>query len=60
VDDRRPVPALVKELWGKLIADKGYISGALTTLLSEHGLQLVTKIKSNIKQHAAEILTRVR
>lgn len=49
-DDRRPVPALVKKLWGKLIGDKGYISGALTTVLCEHGLQLVTKIKSNLQQ----------
>ncbi len=49
-DDRRPVPALVKGLCGKLIADKGYISGALTARLCEQGLQLVTKIKSNMRQ----------
>jgi len=49
-NDRRPVPALVKELSGELIGDKGYISGALIALLCEQGLQLVTKIKSNMRQ----------
>jgi hypothetical protein len=49
-EDRRPVPALVKQLWGKLIGDKGYICGALTTLLCGQGVQLVTKIKSNMRQ----------
>ena len=29
VDDRKPVPALVKRLWGKLFGDKGYLSKAL-------------------------------
>jgi hypothetical protein len=33
VDDRRPVPHLVKDLWGRLFGDKGYISQPLATLL---------------------------
>lgn len=49
-DDRRPVPALVAGLSGKLIADKGYISGALTAVLCEQGLHLVTKLKRNMRQ----------
>ena len=49
-DDRRPVPALVAGLTGKLIGDKGYISGALTALLCEQGLHLVTELKSNMRQ----------
>jgi hypothetical protein len=49
-DDRRPVPALVKDLRGRLVGDKGYISGALTALLCEQGLRLVTKVKSNMRQ----------
>jgi hypothetical protein len=28
-DDRRPVPSRVKQLFGKLFADKGYISQPL-------------------------------
>jgi len=49
VDDRRPVPHMVRDLWGKLFGDKGYISRPLGTLLSAQGLQLVTKLKKNMK-----------
>lgn len=49
VDDRRPVPHMVRALWGKLFGDKGYISRPLGTLLSAQGLQLVTKLKKNMK-----------
>jgi hypothetical protein len=49
VDDRRPVPGLVKDLWGKLFGDKGYISQPLSALLQAQGLQLVTKLKKNMK-----------
>lgn len=49
VDDRRPVPQLVKRLWGKLFADKGYLSQALTQQLRQRGISLITKLKSNMK-----------
>jgi hypothetical protein len=49
VDDRQPVPQMVKDLWGKLFGDRGYISGALTALLLGFDLQLVTKIKKKMK-----------
>ncbi len=49
VDDRRPVPHLVRRLFGKLFGDKGYISGPLSALLSAQGLRLVTKLKKNMK-----------
>jgi hypothetical protein len=49
VDDRRPVPHLVKDLWGKLFGDKGYISQALAALLEAQDLRLVTKLKKNMK-----------
>ena len=49
VDDRRPVPQMVKELWGKLFGDKGYISQALAALLEGQELRLVTKLKKNMK-----------
>ena len=58
-DDRRPVSQVVKELWGKHIGDKGYIGGALTTLLYGHGLQLVTKIKSNIRQKLLPVFDKL-
>lgn len=48
VDDRRPVPFLVKRLRGKLIGDRGYISAPLTQLLFEQGLHLITRLRKNM------------
>jgi len=50
VDDRKPVPRLVKDLFGKLFGDKGYLSQALfEQLLNDYDLQLITKLKANMK-----------
>lgn len=49
VDDRTPVPELVKDLFGKLFGDKGYISQSLFDRLFEQGIQFVTKIRRNMK-----------
>lgn len=49
VDDRRPVPHLVRRLWGRLFGDKGYISQPLATLLEAQDLRLVTRLKKNMK-----------
>jgi len=50
VDDRKPVPDLVDNLFGKIFGDKGYISQALFDLLQETvGVLLITKLKSNSK-----------
>jgi transposase len=50
VDDRKPVPRLVRKLFGKLFGDKGYISKPLYDLLRQTiGVQLITKYKSNSK-----------
>lgn len=49
-DDRKPVPDLCKRLFGKLIADRGYISQALfEQLLETFNLQLITKLRKNMK-----------
>ena len=42
VDDRKPVPDLVKHLSGKLFGDKGYISQKLFETLFQQGLQLIS------------------
>lgn len=55
VDDRTPVPQLTKELFGKLFGDRGYISKALFDELFERGIQLVTKLKSNMKNKIMQI-----
>lgn len=49
VDDRKPVPKLVKALFGKLFGDKGYLSQPLFKTLWEQGLQLITGLKANMK-----------
>jgi transposase len=50
VDDREPVPTLCTRLFGKLIADRGYISQALfEQLLDTFGVQLITKLRKNMK-----------
>lgn len=50
VDDRKPVPKMVRKLFGKLFADKGYISKKLfEELLRTFNVQLVTGIRSNMK-----------
>ena len=58
-DDRRPVPKLARQLFGKLFADKGYISQDLTRqLLEDYDLQLVTKLRSNMKNRLLEELDK--
>lgn len=50
VDDRKPVPKLVRGLFGKLFGDKGYISHSLQELLRQTvGVLFITKLKSNSK-----------
>jgi DDE family transposase len=50
-DDRRPVPKLVKRLFGKLFGDRGYISQPLAQrLFVEQGLQLITKLRKNMHE----------
>lgn len=49
VDDRKPVPVLCKRLFGKLIADRGYISQSLfQQLLDTFNVQLITRLKKNM------------
>jgi hypothetical protein len=58
VDDRKPVPKLVRKLFGKVFGDKGYISKPLYDLLHQTlGLQLITKLRSNAKNRLPMSLT---
>jgi Transposase DDE domain len=59
VDDRRAVPELVKELFGKLFGDKGYISQPLFETLYERQVQLVTKLKTNMRNRLASIFDKI-
>jgi len=49
IDDRAPVLDLMKGLFGKLYADKGYLSKKLTEKLRCTGVDLITKVKRNMK-----------
>lgn len=49
VDDRKPLPDLCKSLFGKLYADKGYIATWLTEALHNKGVELITKLRKNMK-----------
>jgi len=50
VDDRQPVPRLVRGLFGKLFGDKGYLSQPLARqLFEEQALHLITKLRANMK-----------
>jgi len=55
VDDRQPVPRLVRRLFGKLFGDKGYLSQALAQqLFVEQGLRLITKLRKNMRNQLLE------
>ena len=49
VDDRVPVPTLVKNYLGKLFGDKGYISQKLADLLGQNNVELITTLRKNMK-----------
>ena len=64
MDDRKPVPQMTKNLWGKLVGDRGYLSQALFEQLFARGLQLITPIRKNMQNRLAvledKLLTRKR
>lgn len=52
IDDRNPkvIKQLTKSMFGKLFADKGYISQKLFDSLWDKGIELITKQKKNVKK----------
>lgn len=59
VDDRKPVPNMSNRLWGKLFGDKGYLSQKLSELLGENNVQLITKVKKNMKNKFASFFDKL-
>ena len=51
VDDRdiKVMQSITRDIFGKLFGDKGYISKALADLLFQDGIQLITKVRKNMK-----------
>ena len=65
IDDRQPVPQLVRKLFGKVFADRGYISKKLSKeWMKTFGLELITKRRKNMKNQliplADKLLLRKR
>ena len=66
VDDRniRVLTNMTESIFGKLFGDKGYISKALSELLFQDGIQLITKVRKNMKKkplsNTEKILLRKR
>jgi Transposase DDE domain len=60
VDDRTPVPTLCQRLFGKLIADRGYVSQPLfEQLLDTFGVQLITKLRKNMKNRLLPLMDKL-
>jgi hypothetical protein len=66
VDDREPIKndRFLENVHGKLFADKGYIGKGLFDMLFINGIQLITKLKKNMKgalmSYADAIMIRKR
>ena len=55
---KKVVPEMAKGLIGKLVGDKGYISKSLFDNLFAKGLQIITKIKKNMKNKLMPIFDK--
>ena len=54
------VPELTEEITGKIFGDKGYISSRLVKKLHERGLQLITRLKKNMKNKLMLLSDKMR
>ena len=61
VDDRNPevFNNLTKDLFGKLYADKGYISQSLFASLFDRGVYIVTGIRTNMKNRLMDVHDKI-
>lgn len=60
VDDRKVVPELTEGIVGKLFGDKGYISERLFKQLNEKGLQLITRLRKNMKNKLMLLADKIK
>ena len=59
VDDRKPVPDMIKPIKGKLFGDRGYISEKLREELLKKDVLLITKLKRNMKNKLMDIYDKL-
>lgn len=59
VDDRKPVLDMSKNLFGTIFGDKGYISQDLFAKLYEKGIEIITRLKKNMKNRLMKLVDKV-
>ena len=60
VDDRTPIKNnLLKNIWGKLYGDKGYVSQPLGELLFSDGIHFVTGVRKNMKNSLMSLYDKI-
>ena len=59
VDDRTPVPNMLKNFIGKVFGDRGYISKKLTELLASDNVELITTLKKNMKARVLKAFAKL-
>lgn len=61
VDDRAPLDSksFVEAVYGSLVGDKGYISRDLFQRLFVNGIQLITKVKNNMKNSLMSVADKI-
>jgi Transposase DDE domain len=60
-DDRNPkvIRALVHQVKGYLVGDKGYLSKTLKEELAQQGITLLTKVRKNMKQQLLDPIEKL-
>lgn len=59
-DDRKPVPDLLKTMFGTVFGDRGYLSQALSAQLQRtSGVRLVTKLRRNMKNRLMRLADKL-
>lgn len=59
-DDRKPVQDLLKDLYGKVFADRGYVSRALAENLFEtYGIEFFAKPRRKMKNHLMQLTDKL-
>jgi hypothetical protein len=59
VETQVPVSDLSKNIFGKMFADKGYISHQLPIKLYDKGLKIITRLRKNIKNKLMSLVDRI-
>lgn len=60
VDDRKPIPDLLKFMFGKVFADRGYVSQSLAShLFQDFGIEFFAKPKRNMKNRLMRLTDKL-